>query len=173
MIGGVRIREATAADVAAMADVHTRARSAYYAAGGVAEAQLYDADALARRHEAWAGVIASSVMTVLCAEDTGGRIVGVLDMGPPHDTDVAAATTRQLFQIHVDPDGWGLGTGSALHDAFTERATAGGYTSGVLEVWQANDRARRFYAARGWWHDGLRKPGPDNIDYLRLRLDLG
>ncbi len=167
-----RVRQAAVADLDTIAEVHARARTAYYVAGGVEAGSLVDADAVARRKDAWTEAIAAPDAAVLCAVDADDTVVGLLAMGSPHDDDVDAATHRQLFQIHVEPAGWGCGTGTALHAAFTARLRAGGFTGAVLEVWEANERARGFYAGRGWRADGVRRPGPADIDYLRLRLEL-
>ncbi|WP_159073661.1 GNAT family N-acetyltransferase [Streptomyces sp. RTd22] len=155
-----------------MADIHTRARSAYYLAGGATEEASDDPASLAEREAAWARVIASAHLTGLCAEVRGKGVVGVLAMGPPKDTDIDGSLYRQLFQIHVHPDFWGRGVGGALHDTFTEHLVAGGFTGGVLEAWEANAQARKFYAKRGWREDGERRAGPRGVDYVRMRLHL-
>lgn len=156
-----------------MADMHTRARSAYYLAGGATD-EVSDSPAVyAEREAAWARAIASPRLTALCAEDRGSTVVGVLAMGPPKDADVDASLYRQLFQIHVHPDCWGRGVGGALHDAFTAQLVAGGFSGGVLEAWEANARGRRFYAERGWREDGERRAGPRGVDYVRMRLSIG
>ncbi|MFI0775872.1 GNAT family N-acetyltransferase [Streptomyces sp. NPDC021212] len=156
-----------------MADIHTRARSAYYLAGGAAE-EVSDSPAVyAEREAAWARAIASPGLAALCAEVRGEGVVGVLAMGPPKDADVDASLYRQLFQIHVHPDFWGRGVGGALHDAFTGHLAAGGFTGGVLERWEANAQAGRFYAKRGWHEDGQRRAGPRGTDYVRMRLSIG
>ncbi|MFF7649090.1 GNAT family N-acetyltransferase [Streptomyces sp. NPDC007983] len=156
-----------------MAGIHTRARSAYYVAGGATEEASDDPAALAEREAAWARVIASPGLTGLCAEVRGKGMVGVLAMGAPKDADIDGALYRQLFQIHVHPDFWGRGAGGALHDAFTEHLMAGGFRGGVLEAWEANARGRRFYVRRGWREDGERRGGPRGVDYVRMRLQLG
>lgn len=156
-----------------MAVIHTRARSAYYVAGGAAEEASDDPAAAAEREAAWARAIASPGLTALCAEARGEGVVGVLAMGPPKDADIDASFYRQLFQIHVHPGFWGRGVGGVLHDAFTGHLVAGGFTGGVLERWEANAQARRFYAKRGWQEDGERRPGPRDIDYVRMRLRIG
>ncbi|MFE7315975.1 GNAT family N-acetyltransferase [Streptomyces sp. NPDC057555] len=169
----MRVRGAFAGDAGAMAEIHTRARSAYYVAAGAAGEASADPAAREERQAAWARAIASPGMTALCAVAGNGRVVGVLAMGPPKDADLDPSRYRQLFQIHVDPDVWGRGAGGALHQAFTDHLVAGGYTGGVLEAWEANVRARRFYAERGWQEDGERRPGPRDADYVRMRLRLG
>ncbi|MGN6578339.1 MAG: GNAT family N-acetyltransferase [Nocardioides sp.] len=167
----VRIREAHPTDLDAIAEVHTRARTAYYTAGGVDPQTLVDPAAVERRKRGWSELLGLPEAAVLCAVD-GRQVIGLLAMGPPHDQDVQAASYRQLFQIHVDPDAWGEGVGRALHDAFVGRLRAAGFTGAVLEVWEANARARAFYARQGWREDGVRRPGPEGKDYLRLRLEL-
>ncbi|MFF8791104.1 GNAT family N-acetyltransferase [Streptomyces sp. NPDC015125] len=154
MNDSIRVREASTEDVEAMSDIHTRARSVYYAAGGVAAVELADPVAREKRQNGWARVIASPGMTALCAEAPEGRVVGALAMGPPKDVDVDASVYRQLFQIHVHPDAWGRGAGGALHGAFTGWVVAGGFGGGILEAWEANARARRFSVQHGWRADG-------------------
>ncbi|WP_406213651.1 GNAT family N-acetyltransferase [Streptomyces decoyicus] len=173
MSDSMRVREASTEDVEAMTDIHTRARSAYYTVGGVAAEELADVAARDKRKDRWARVVRSPDMTALCAEGREGRVVGALAMGPPKDADVDASVYRQLFQIHVHPDAWGRGAGGALHSAFTDRVVAGGFASGVLEVWEANVRARKFYVKHGWGADGGRRPGPGGADYVRMRLRFG
>lgn len=155
-----------------MTDIHTRARSAYYAAGGMAVEELADPAAREKRQDGWVRVIASPDMTALCAEAPEGGVVGVLAMGPPKDAGVDASVYRQLFQIHVHPSAWGCGIGGALHSAFTDWVVVGGFTGGVLEAWEANARALRFYVKRGWCVDGGRRPGPGGANYARMRLRL-
>jgi len=69
---------------------------------------------------------------VWVAEDQGG-IVGF-----------AALSADMLSHLYVHPDMWGRGAGSALMDRVEARRPAG-FT---FWVFQANERARRFYEAR-------------------------
>ncbi|MFF3543247.1 GNAT family N-acetyltransferase [Streptomyces platensis] len=172
MNDNIRVRVASTADVEAMTDIHTKARSAYYTAGGMVAEELGDPVAWERRRNGWVSAIVSPDMTALCAESSEGRVVGALAMGPPKDADVDASAYRQLFQIHVHPNAWGHGAGGALHSAFTDWVGAGGFDGGVLEAWEANAQARRFYIKHGWCADGVRRPGPGGADYVRMRLRL-
>lgn len=111
------LRAARPDDVDGITDLHTRARTAYYEAGGVPSEGFASADAYRSRRESWLRAIRSDGRTVVCAERDGG-LVGIVSMGPPHESDVDAATAGQLCQIHVRPDLWGQGVGGRLHAAF-------------------------------------------------------
>ena len=115
--------------------------------------------------------VRSGDRTVLCAEREG-ELVGILSMGPPYEADVDVTTAGQLYQIHVRSGLWGQGIGSHLHAAFVETLRHRSLSTGVLEVWESNSRARAFYARHGWKPDGHHRPGPGNADYLRMRRSL-
>ncbi|MHC3470184.1 N-acetyltransferase family protein [Streptomyces sp. 7R007] len=163
------LRPATLDDVDALTDLHTRARTAYYRAGGHTAPDLTSPEARASRREAWLRALRSGDRTVLCAVETRA-LVGLISMGPPHDPDLNPATTGQLHQIHVSPSCWGRGIGSRLHASFVRFLRDTSRDTGVLEAWEGNSRARSFYARRGWRPDGRSRPGPGGVDYLRLRL---
>ncbi|MGH4036026.1 N-acetyltransferase family protein [Actinomycetota bacterium Odt1-20B] len=167
-----RLREATIKDLDMLTDVHTRTRTAYYAAGGVPEGELADPAAWSERRDAWARVLTTSTRTTLCAEGPSGTVVGLLTAGPPHQDDLDAASNYELYQIGVLPNTWGHGVGGALHREFMVRAVATGCDVGVLECWASNTRAQRFYAWHGWRPDGTRREGPMGNDYIRLRLKI-
>lgn len=75
---------------------------------------------------------------------------------------------------------WGTGRGRALLAAAEERLRGDGFDEAVLWVLAGNDRARRFYEAAGWAHDGsvrvdeVGPPGPGRIavDEARYRARL-
>ena len=56
----------------------------------------------------------------------------------------------ELHALHVLPEQWGHGVGSALHDGAIDLLAGGGYDTAWLWVLAANDRARRMYEHRGW-----------------------
>ncbi|MEU1626615.1 GNAT family N-acetyltransferase [Streptomyces sp. NPDC020096] len=163
------IRPATTADLDAMVDVHTQARTAYYRAGGLAEAELTDPAEQAERIAGWRRAIRSEDLVTLCAV-RGDEVVGVLSMGPPHEQDVEPGSVGELYQIHVRPGSWGLGIGGRLHDAYVTALRDASVPYGRLSVWKRNERARGFYARHGWRPDGHHTPGPGGADYLRMRL---
>ena len=167
----ILLRSASLDDLDRITDLHTRARTAYYRAGGFSEPELTSPEARARRREMWMRALGNDAMTVLCAV-SGGETVGILAMGPPLDPDVDAAAVGQLHQIHVRPGNWGQGIGSRLHAAFVQQLRDMALTTGVLDAWERNSRAHAFYARHGWKPDGHHRPGPCDANYVRMRLEL-
>ncbi|MFJ5036203.1 GNAT family N-acetyltransferase [Streptomyces sp. NPDC088560] len=166
------LRTANPSDAERITDLHTLARTAYYQAGGLSAMELAPPEALSSRQESWMRAIQSNDRTVVCAERES-ELVGVLAMGPPYEADVDAASTGQLYQIHVRPGLWGQGIGSHLHAAFVQFLRDASLATGVLEVWERNSRAQAFYTRHGWRRDGHHRPGPGNARYVRMCLGLG
>ncbi|MGW3243908.1 N-acetyltransferase family protein [Streptomyces sp. NPDC001070] len=165
------IRPARFGDLAAIVDVHTQARAAYYQAGGVPGSEIDSPGGSARRRASWARAVQSSTMTVLCAvQDT--EVIGVVAMGPPKDDADAPSASGELHWIHVRPDRWGHGVGARLHAEFVRFLRDASLDTGLLDAWERNSRALAFYARHGWVPDGGRRPGPGGADFVRLRLDL-
>jgi ribosomal protein S18 acetylase RimI-like enzyme len=70
----------------------------------------------------------------------------------------------KLLGLHVLPDRWGDGIGSALHDAALKTLEARAYAKAGLWVIANNARACQMYERRGW---SLRH-GVE-LDYLGVR----
>ncbi|MEU4097546.1 GNAT family N-acetyltransferase [Streptomyces sp. NPDC026673] len=166
------IRPARFGDLAAIVDVHTQARAAYYQAGGLPGSEIDSPDGWARRRATWAQDVQSSAMTVLCAVQ-GTEVIGVVAMGPPKDGTGTASNAGELHRIHVRPDHWGRRIGGRLHEEFVRFLRDGSLETGLLDAWEHNSRALAFYSRHGWTPAGGRRPGPGGADFLRLRLDLG
>jgi ribosomal protein S18 acetylase RimI-like enzyme len=160
----MEIRIATPADLEAMVAVHTAARTAYYRAGGVREAELTGPEEDGERAAGWARAVVGDHRTAMCAVRADGTVVGVLSAGIPAD--------GELYQIHVAPGDWGTGVGASLHAAYVRALRAAGLRHGTLYAWERNARAGAFYARHGWRPDGRRRPGPGGADYIGLRLEL-
>jgi ribosomal protein S18 acetylase RimI-like enzyme len=165
-----RIRPATSDDLDALVAIHLAARDTYYR-GVVPDQQLDDPAAHAQFRDAYTHSIAAPERTVLCAQ-AGGAVVGFASLGPPFEpvTDTDPATVGQLVGLYVSPDHWGRGVGSALHEQCVHVWQATAITTGRLEVWEHNQRARDFYTRRGWRADGHRRPGPAESSFVRLCL---
>lgn len=162
----MEIRFARAADTAAVAEVHIAARNTYY--GGHVDVAVLDRRA-ARLRAIYRDMPERFDRRLWCAE-VDGQVVGMALAGAPKDW--LGPWVAQLHQIHVHPDHWRKGIGTALHDACVAAWRAAGVTVGVLEVWSRNERARTFYESHGWRVDGRTRPGPGDTTYLRLRRTI-
>lgn len=153
------IRNATPDDLDAIVRLHTEARATYYR-GHLPEDEYAGVAEVGRSREGWAGAIERAGATVLVAEEERGGLSGV-----------AAYSVRDgvmyLTQLHVAPERWREGIGSALHEVCVAAWRREGVAEVRLEVFVHNLRAQAFYAARGWVDDpGLPRAG----DHLTLCL---
>jgi GNAT superfamily N-acetyltransferase len=144
------VRDARPEDALAIARVHTRSWQVGYAHAFPSEALA--AISVERRHDYMANYLRSlpSGAAVLVAE-LDGEVRGFASVGAAREGDGALG---ELYAIYVDPDYWGSGLGRALIAAAEERLRAAGFTETMLWVLEDNPRARRFYEASGWTHDG-------------------
>ncbi|MBF5033410.1 GNAT family N-acetyltransferase [Micromonospora sp. ANENR4] len=163
------MREAGLGDLSGIVGLHSRARVAYYGAGGLPVGEILTPELAREQREGWAAAISSAHKRVRVAI-VDGALAGVLAVGPPHSSDLDPRTTAQLYQIHVDPQRWSRGVGSALHAQFVRHLADEGLVLGVLEVWERNTRARAFYTRHGWRPDGTSRPGPAETPYLGMQL---
>ena len=147
------VRDARPEDAVAIARVHTRSWQVGYA-------HAFPAEALAcisvdRRAENMARQLVSmpprAVVLVAEIED---EVLGFAFVGAARGED---ETVGEVYSIYVDPDHWGSGLGRALIAEAEERLGAAGFIEAILWVLDDNPRARRFYEAAGWTHDGVTK----------------
>jgi ribosomal protein S18 acetylase RimI-like enzyme len=159
----MEIRLARPEDTAAVAEVHIAARNSYYD-GYVGVTEL-DHRAVQLRG-IYRDMPERFDRKLWCAE-LNGEVVGMALTGAPIDW--LGPWVGQLHQIHVHPNHWRKGVGSALHTTCVDAWRSAGITVGVLEVWSTNNRAKSFYESHGWAPDGHTRPGPGDTTYLRLR----
>ena len=96
-------------------------------------------------------------------------LVAERDGVPVGFASVSAGWLRNLF---VAPADWGRGAGAALHDEAVGLLRGYGSREAHLWVLEQNARARRFYEARGWRHDGGRAKSKFPPHPLELRYSL-
>ena len=84
------------------------------------------------------------------------RICGFVVWGASRDPD-ATRDTAEVYAIYLDPDAIGRGVGRSLFASAVDDIVAHGASAAILWVLDANERARRFYAAAGWHPDGATK----------------
>ena len=160
--GSFEIRRATPPDAGLLATVHRRTVLHAYAGIFPAGTPAPTLDDLTRQ---WRRDLADPATRALVAED-GGRPVGSVATGP----DPEGTPEGELRRLHVLPERWGRGLGTALHDA---ALAALGERFAVARLWvlEGNQRARRFYERRGWVPvDGARwvAAGVGEVRYRRL-----
>ncbi|PZE93378.1 GNAT family N-acetyltransferase [Curtobacterium sp. MCBD17_008] len=151
------VRDATPADAAQVTRVHQRSREAYYGDA------LDRRDAAQDRYPMWLATLTRPGTWCLVAEQDGhvaGFIAAHLaDRGSP----------AELSSLYVDPDRFGSGIGTALHTRFIEVVPSG---TAELEVWDGNERAKRFYAVRGWRPTTRTRAGVAGRPFVTWRLDV-
>ncbi|MCW2934009.1 MAG: acetyltransferase [Actinomycetia bacterium] len=172
----ISIREFTAADGPAIAEVRRASWQAAYA--GIIRQSLLD-QATARpsglfQPPRWR-------RTMVAVPDSDPAVVGYASFGPERSLQAfspitprasAPAATGQppaapglteaglagqvgeVYALYVTPDWWSTGTGRSLMSCAVAALTDGGYGRAVLWVLAANARARQFYETAGWVPDG-------------------
>lgn len=144
------IRQAEPADARAIARVHVATwRTAY-------RGQMPD-DFLARlsvdeRTERWTRTIPLETVGTFVAENRG-EIVGFVSAGAARESD--SDRTGDVYSLYVLKRLAGQGIGSALLTEAEAWLRERGRVDARLWVLATNDRARAFYAARGWRDDGI------------------
>ena len=128
---GVTLRDATAADVDAVAAIE---RASF-------------ADPWSR--ESFADTVRHPRMIFRVAE-AGGRVAGYLVAWLVQDE-------GELANLAVAPDARGRGVGAALVDELLATAASRGVVAVYLEVRESNATARALYASRGFAEVGRRK----------------
>lgn len=135
-----------------LVDVYVKARRSYYE-GHLPEAELADWE---REVRAGGYDFTRPGRVWLCA-DVDGEFAGF----------ALVTADGELSQLQVDPAHWGRGVGHALHEAALAGLRGLGVTTAHLRVFAPNDRARRFYTARGWRETGRTDEEPVHVRMAR------
>jgi ribosomal protein S18 acetylase RimI-like enzyme len=81
--------------------------------------------------------------------------------------------TGHVFSLYVDPDAQGTGVGGRLLAEAERWFGSEGLAEATLWVFEANARARAFYARHGWQPDGGMRVEPEfGEPEIRLRSRL-
>lgn len=150
----MNIRRAVPDDASVLARVHIDSwRSAYR--GLVPDDHLaslgYD-----RRTDRFRESLARGSEETYLAEQNGA-VIGFLTLGACRDSDVDPQTTGEIWGIYVAPQHWRKGCGRLLCRQGERILRSQNYSHAVLWVFEANERARRFYEAMGFEPDGSSK----------------
>jgi ribosomal protein S18 acetylase RimI-like enzyme len=145
----IKVRDATADDIAGIAQIHVDAWRAAYR-GHIPDTVL-DALNVEDRARMWRGNLGRASPSRLIVTDP---LTGFCFHGPSRDGEDGVA---EIFAIYVRPDCWRQGAGRALceraeHDAIGRECKA-------LTLWvlKTNDPARRFYERVGYAADGAER----------------
>jgi GNAT superfamily N-acetyltransferase len=99
-----------------------------------------------------------------------GEVMATIAVRPSPDTDLDGDAVAEVCSLYVDPRHWGRRQGPSLLARGLLEARALGFDHVFLWVLEANVRARRLYADRGWAPDGTGREVAPGIRELRYRL---
>ena len=162
------LRDATPADLDAVAALFLRCWRGSYA--DVLPARVIEVFDEASARGLWARALvtpAPGTRGVVAVD--AGRVDGVIRIG--RDPDEAAA--GHVFSLYVDPGAQGSGVGGRLLAEAEAWFRSEGLAEANLWVFEANERARGFYARHGWSPDGGTRVEPEfGEPEVRLRTRL-
>ena len=147
----MKIRRATQADAATLAQVHIDSwRSAYRKIVPALYLSTLDLDQRTRRFQQ---ILAAPDKETHLAEEND-EVLGYVSVGSCRDADVDHRLTGEIMAIYLAPRHWRKGTGTALYRRGEEILRSQGYSQATLWVFEDNDQARMFYEAMGFKTDG-------------------
>lgn len=155
--GHMEIRSATVADAAGIARVHVSSWQGAYA-GLIPEHDLLQLDV--KQFESWRSrriqaMDRANSDTLVAVADDG--VAGFVDVGPTRDEHLDPSRVGELYAIYLHPSHWDQGHGRRLIAEAEDAMRRLGFESAMLWVLEENARARAFYEAAGWRHDGGRQ----------------
>ena len=145
-----------APDADLVADMHVRSQRAAYRAfmpAAYLDSPEREVEARAKWQQRLATSVAGAEGWVTMAD---GAPAGFAYVKPaePEGVEPVPAGLGYLPNIHLLPEHVGGGSGRPLFAQALGSMAAAGYTEGALWVYELNERARGFYEAMGWSHDG-------------------
>ncbi len=170
------IRNATPEDAAAIGRAHAEGWDAAYR-GLMADAAVDEFIHSGDHTERWSVRLdeAPDERDVWVAE-VDGKVVGFAQTGPNRDSPSklpSGLKIAELYCIYLGRGAIGTGVGRRLFAHAIDHLRSKGYERVVLWVLERNDRARRFYNAAGWQHDGTSRIDPgDGCKDLQYSIEL-
>jgi ribosomal protein S18 acetylase RimI-like enzyme len=146
------IREAVPEDARAIAEIHVRSWQATYR-GLLSDEYLDGLTVEDRVEQHRLSLEEPRAGWTTWVVDEGAGPVGFAVTGPSEDAD-AGERTAELYAIYLDPERLGTGTGRRLFEHAVGDLRSRGFRAATLWVLETNERARGFYEAAGWAHDG-------------------
>ena len=158
----MQIRRATVSDASGIAAVHVSSWRAIYR--GQMPQEVLDALNVEERSRGWRSLLPRPELDTFVSESE--RIIGFCNLAPSRDSD-ATGGTGEITAIYVEPSSWRKGHGRQLLAAAVAWAQERGFRCLTLWVLRENARARSFYEAFGFHHDGSAR-----IDTALIRFPL-
>jgi GNAT superfamily N-acetyltransferase len=168
----ISVRRATAGDAPAIASVHVASWQATYR--GIVPQAILDNLSVERRMAGWARLLAAPGEARVWIGELDGDIVGFAGTARPADPALGEGVA-ELETIYLLPAAQGLGLGGLLLRRATDDLAERGFSSAILWVLTANERARRFYEAAGWRPDGAAQMldfDGTPVEEIRYRIGL-
>lgn len=159
----VQIRDAGLDDIAPLAQVHLATVTTAYASLFPPWAPPPTSESLV---EDWLSTLSDQTCKAFIAEDERRAVGTVAVRREP------ASEYAQLRRLHVLPEKWNVGIGSALHDVAIDAMRSAGYEEAALWILGNNDRARSFYEHRGWTLVAGRKLRWPQLGAVEVRYHL-
>ena len=157
------IRQATVADVRALAEIHIAGwREAYQR---IFPPEIFAARTVDVREREFRDFFAKGEEPCIWVSEAGGRLVGFAYTRPGQETDVADGGELKLF--YVLPELRGSGIGLPLFEHAVADLEARGFQP-YLYTLRENAAARAWYETRGWHHDGAVGPWSDRGEYPEI-----
>jgi ribosomal protein S18 acetylase RimI-like enzyme len=152
------IRRAVVGDARAIAEVHVEGWRWGYR--DILPDALLASLSVDDRERLWVRVLTEprpERTSCVLAEGSGGAVLGFAACGPA-DGDFLPPPegAGEVHALYLREALRGTGVGRALFVEANEALRANDFPTAVLWVFEANDRARRFYEAAGWRTDGAR-----------------
>lgn len=110
-----------------------------------------------RRHMIKQATAAHRSVLVESVAVQADAVVGWVSGGRCRDADRPGPGHGEVYAIYVLPEWWGRGAGRLLMAHAVRALTEAGQPDITLWVLEANEQARRFYAAAGFRPDGARQ----------------
>ncbi len=169
----IAVRTATTDDATAIARVNVASWQAAYR--GIVSDRFLRGVSAGARERAWRDGIFGDPSRLTLVAQRDGEVIGYCGLSTPSRDEDAGPGVAEIAAIYVHPDTWRTGAGGVLMEAALANLRDAGWRVVTLWVFEANERARGFYARYGFTLDGSRQRRPDlgrNAVEVRLRLIL-
>jgi GNAT superfamily N-acetyltransferase len=170
----LEVREATPADVSAIAEINVRGWQV--ALRHLLPDEFLDAMDPDEREPFVEEMVRSGHPHHIAVAVEEDRVVGYVMLGPPLTEDLDASRIHEVYSLYIEPDRIGTGLGRKLMDHALEYLRAGGWDYAVLWTLRDAERTSRFYETAGWFLDGAEKveeiPEGNPMAEVRYRIDL-